>query len=105
MHHFLYERPYFLCRMGLSNELSGSVNHACGTTLDRSRYCPVLAAWLFAAFARTAFKVFAAAVDAEQAFGAAVVDVTAAEVSGVAAVAAAPGFVVVGFAAEGMVCS
>lgn len=44
------------------------------------------------------------AVAAEQAFAAAVVEVTA-SVSGVAAVAAALGAAVVGFAAEGMVYS
>jgi len=50
-----------ICRLDLSNELFGGVNHACGTTLDRSRCCPVLAAWLFAAHARTALEVSAAA--------------------------------------------
>ncbi|WVY99728.1 hypothetical protein V8G54_025798 [Vigna mungo] len=50
-----------ICRLDISNELFGGVNHACGTTLDRSRCCPVLAAWLFAAFARTALEVSAAA--------------------------------------------
>ncbi|CAJ1956452.1 unnamed protein product [Sphenostylis stenocarpa] len=50
-----------ICRLDLSNELFGGVNDACGTTLDRSRCCPVLAAWLFAAHARTALEVSAAA--------------------------------------------
>ncbi|RZB76766.1 uncharacterized GPI-anchored protein At4g28100-like [Glycine soja] len=51
-----------ICRLDLSNELFGGVNAACGggPTLDRSRCCPVLAAWLFAAHARTALEVSAA---------------------------------------------
>ncbi|KAK7272335.1 hypothetical protein RJT34_28859 [Clitoria ternatea] len=51
-----------ICRLDLSNELFGGVNDACGgNTLDRSRCCPVLAAWLFAAHARTALLVSAPA--------------------------------------------
>ncbi|RDX73113.1 putative GPI-anchored protein, partial [Mucuna pruriens] len=50
-----------ICRLDLSNELFGGVNDACGTTLDRSRCCPVLAAWLFAAHARRALEVSAPA--------------------------------------------
>ena len=76
--------------LDLSNKLFDSVNHACGTTLDRSRCCSVLAAWLFTAFARIALEVSVVAVDAEQAFGAIVVDVTTAEVSSVVAAAVAP---------------
>ena len=38
-----------VCRLDLSAELFGGVNDACGRDLDRSRCCPVLAAWLFAA--------------------------------------------------------
>lgn len=45
------------CRLDLSNELFGGVNAACGKNLDRSRCCPVLAAWLFAAHARTALEL------------------------------------------------
>ncbi|KAK7263602.1 hypothetical protein RJT34_31195 [Clitoria ternatea] len=45
------------CRLDLSNELFGGVKDACGKDLDRSRCCPVLAAWLFAAHARTALEV------------------------------------------------
>ncbi|TKY66908.1 GPI-anchored protein [Spatholobus suberectus] len=48
------------CRLDLSNELFGGVKDACGKDLDRSRCCPVLAAWLFAAHARTALEVSAA---------------------------------------------
>ncbi|XP_061346755.1 uncharacterized GPI-anchored protein At4g28100-like [Gastrolobium bilobum] len=50
-----------ICRLDLSNELFGGVNDACGKNLDRSRCCPVLAAWLFAAHARTALEVSAPA--------------------------------------------
>ncbi|XP_027343338.1 uncharacterized GPI-anchored protein At4g28100-like [Abrus precatorius] len=50
-----------ICRLDLSNELFGGVNTACSNTLDRSRCCPVLAAWLFAAHARTALQVSAEA--------------------------------------------
>ncbi|KAI3698279.1 hypothetical protein L2E82_41693 [Cichorium intybus] len=46
-----------LCRLDLSAELFGGVNAACGRNLDRSRCCPVLAAWLFAAHARSALEV------------------------------------------------
>lgn len=49
------------CRLDLSAELFGGVNAACGRNLDRSRCCPVLAAWLFAAHARSALQVTAAA--------------------------------------------
>lgn len=45
------------CRLDLSAELFGGVNDACGRNLDRSRCCPVLAAWLFAAHARSALQV------------------------------------------------
>lgn len=45
------------CRLDLSAELFGGVNEACGRNLDRSRCCPVLAAWLFAAHARSALQV------------------------------------------------
>lgn len=45
------------CRLDLSRELFGGVNDACGKDLDRSRCCPVLAAWLFAAHARSALEV------------------------------------------------
>nr|XP_043626878.1 uncharacterized GPI-anchored protein At4g28100-like [Erigeron canadensis] len=45
------------CKLDLSAELFGGVNAACGQNLDRSRCCPVLAAWLFAAHARTALEV------------------------------------------------
>ncbi|KAK2433439.1 putative GPI-anchored protein [Trifolium repens] len=50
-----------LCRLDLSNELFGGVKDACGKNLDRSRCCPVLAAWLFAAHARSALEITAAA--------------------------------------------
>lgn len=50
-----------LCRLDLSAELFGGVNAACGRNLDRSRCCPVLAAWLFAAHARSALEVNASA--------------------------------------------
>ncbi|XP_044501259.1 uncharacterized GPI-anchored protein At4g28100 [Mangifera indica] len=53
------------CRLDLSAELFGGVNDACGRNLDRSRCCPVLAAWLFAAHARYALQVPAAAPAAE----------------------------------------
>jgi len=45
------------CRLDLSSELFGGVNAACGRNLDRSRCCPVLAAWLFAAHARSALQI------------------------------------------------
>lgn len=45
------------CHLDISDELFGGVKEACGGTLDRSRCCPVLAAWLFAAHARTALEV------------------------------------------------
>ncbi|XP_057792541.1 uncharacterized GPI-anchored protein At4g28100 [Salvia miltiorrhiza] len=49
------------CRLDLSAELFGGVRAACGRNLDRGRCCPVLAAWLFAAHARSALQVPAAA--------------------------------------------
>lgn len=49
------------CRLDLSKELFGGVKDACGKDLDRSRCCPVLEAWLFAAHARSALKVWAPA--------------------------------------------
>lgn len=49
------------CRLDLSAELFGGVGEACGRNLDRSRCCPVLAAWLFAAHARSALEVHAPA--------------------------------------------
>ncbi|GMI99670.1 ENDODERMIS7 [Hibiscus trionum] len=49
------------CRLDLSAELFGGVNDACGHDLDRSRCCPVLAAWLYAAHARYALEVSAPA--------------------------------------------
>ncbi|KAL8137866.1 hypothetical protein V2J09_003867 [Rumex salicifolius] len=45
------------CHLDLSDELFGGVNDACGHNLDRSRCCPVLAAWLFAAYARSALSI------------------------------------------------
>ncbi|KAF1885213.1 hypothetical protein Lal_00029102 [Lupinus albus] len=45
------------CHLDLTDELFGGVNAACGKNLDRSRCCPVLAAWLFAAHARTALEL------------------------------------------------
>lgn len=48
------------CRLDLSDELFGGVREACGRDLDRSRCCPVLAAWLFAAHARSALEVSSA---------------------------------------------
>ncbi|KAJ6349059.1 hypothetical protein OIU77_006615 [Salix suchowensis] len=50
-----------ICHLDLSAELFGGVNDACGRDLDRSRCCPVLAAWLFAAHARLALQVLAPA--------------------------------------------
>ncbi|XP_022749072.1 uncharacterized GPI-anchored protein At4g28100-like [Durio zibethinus] len=50
-----------VCRLDLSAELFGGVSDACGHNLDRSRCCPVLAAWLFAAHARYALEVSAPA--------------------------------------------
>ncbi|XP_062106238.1 uncharacterized GPI-anchored protein At4g28100 [Humulus lupulus] len=49
------------CRLDLSDELFGGVKEACGRDLDRSRCCPVLAAWLFAAHARSALELPSAA--------------------------------------------
>ncbi|CAL9037332.1 unnamed protein product [Musa banksii] len=46
------------CRLDLSDELFGGVGDACiRGGLDRSRCCPVLAAWLFAAHARSALEL------------------------------------------------
>uniref|UniRef100_A0A7N0TFH0 SPARK domain-containing protein n=1 Tax=Kalanchoe fedtschenkoi TaxID=63787 RepID=A0A7N0TFH0_KALFE len=45
------------CRLDLSAELFGGVKDACARNLDRSRCCPVLAAWLFAAHARSALQL------------------------------------------------
>lgn len=53
-----------ICRLDLSDELFGGVSAACGQNLDRSRCCPVLAAWLFAAHARSALQVSGAAAPA-----------------------------------------
>lgn len=50
-----------ICRLDLSAELFGGVKEACGRNLDRSRCCPVLAAWLFAAHARYALQITAPA--------------------------------------------
>lgn len=46
------------CELDLSAEMFGGVEEACGrgVKLDRSRCCPVLAAWLFAAHARSALR-------------------------------------------------
>ncbi|KAI5660748.1 hypothetical protein M9H77_20071 [Catharanthus roseus] len=49
------------CRLDLSAELFGGVSAACGRDLDRSRCCPVLAAWLFAAHAHSALQINSAA--------------------------------------------
>ncbi|KAL6503581.1 hypothetical protein OROGR_025504 [Orobanche gracilis] len=49
------------CRLDLSAELFGGVDAACNSILDRNRCCPVLAAWHFAAHARSALQVTAAA--------------------------------------------
>lgn len=49
------------CHLDLSEELFGGVRQACVRTLDRSRCCPVLAAWLFAAHARSALELTPAA--------------------------------------------
>lgn len=46
------------CKLNLSAELFGGVKDACGHhTLDRSRCCPVLAAWLFAAHSSYALQL------------------------------------------------
>ncbi|KAH0455012.1 hypothetical protein IEQ34_016936 [Dendrobium chrysotoxum] len=46
------------CELDLSAEMFGGVEEACGrgVKIDRSRCCPVLAAWLFAAHARSALR-------------------------------------------------
>ncbi|XP_077243320.1 putative GPI-anchored protein At4g28100 [Tasmannia lanceolata] len=49
------------CHLDLSDELFGGVGEACGRNLDRSRCCPVLAAWLFAAHAQSALQISAPA--------------------------------------------
>ncbi|KAJ7981380.1 Transmembrane protein [Quillaja saponaria] len=54
------------CKLDLSKELFGGVNDACGKNLDRSRCCPVLEAWLFAAHARSALEVSAPAPTTEE---------------------------------------
>ncbi|XP_042448261.1 uncharacterized GPI-anchored protein At4g28100-like [Zingiber officinale] len=47
-----------VCHLDLSDELFGGVNDACARGgLGRSRCCPVLAAWLFAAHARYALEL------------------------------------------------
>lgn len=53
------------CRLDLSDELFGGVRQACNGNLDRSRCCPVLAAWLFAAHARSALEVSGPAASGE----------------------------------------
>lgn len=54
------------CRLDLSDELFGGVGDACVRGgLDRSRCCPVLAAWLFAAHARSALALPPAAAEWE----------------------------------------
>ena len=55
------------CRLDLSAELFGGVSDACGKNLDRSRCCPVLAAWLYAAHARSALQVQSASAPAPDA--------------------------------------
>ncbi|KAK8482124.1 hypothetical protein V6N11_063468 [Hibiscus sabdariffa] len=59
--HSLLKPKLKFARLDLSAELFGGVNDACGHNLDRSRCCPVLAAWLFAAHARYALQVSAPA--------------------------------------------
>ncbi|XP_068639507.1 uncharacterized GPI-anchored protein At4g28100-like [Aristolochia californica] len=54
---FPVQNRALICRLDLSDELFGGVADACGGNLDRSRCCPVLAAWLFAAHARTALQI------------------------------------------------
>ncbi|KAG6471021.1 hypothetical protein ZIOFF_072113 [Zingiber officinale] len=55
-----------VCHLDLSDELFGGVNDACARGgLGRSRCCPVLAAWLFAAHARYALEL-RAPLDAAQ---------------------------------------
>ncbi|KAL8188720.1 hypothetical protein R6Q57_029740 [Mikania cordata] len=54
---FPVQNPAQTCRLDLSAELFGGVNAACGHNLDWSRCCPVLAAWLFAAHARSALEL------------------------------------------------
>ncbi|KAF7144732.1 hypothetical protein RHSIM_Rhsim04G0062300 [Rhododendron simsii] len=55
------------CRLDISAELFGGVSAACGRDLDRSRCCPVLAAWLFAAHARSALQLPASVPAADSA--------------------------------------
>ncbi|KAF6163339.1 hypothetical protein GIB67_025203 [Kingdonia uniflora] len=46
------------CHLDLSAELFGGVHNACTSpNLDRTKCCPVLAAWLFAAHATSALKI------------------------------------------------
>ncbi|KAG0466849.1 hypothetical protein HPP92_018429 [Vanilla planifolia] len=49
------------CQLDLSTEMFGSIQQACGIgtrgSLDRSRCCPVLAAWLYAAYSRSALRL------------------------------------------------
>ncbi|XP_059282659.1 uncharacterized GPI-anchored protein At4g28100 [Lycium ferocissimum] len=52
------------CHLDLSDELFGGVSAACGSNLDRSRCCPVLEAWLFAAHARSALQISGAVAPA-----------------------------------------
>ncbi|RAL41805.1 hypothetical protein DM860_008987 [Cuscuta australis] len=50
------------CKLDFSAELFGGVKAACPSgNLDRNRCCPVLAAWVYAAYARSALQVSAAA--------------------------------------------
>lgn len=45
------------CELDLSDELFGGVKEACnGNQIDRSRCCPVMASWLYAAHARKAME-------------------------------------------------
>lgn len=55
-----------ICKLDLSAELFGGVSQACVRNLDRSRCCPVLAAWLFAAHARSALQLPAPAPSSEE---------------------------------------
>ncbi|XP_048432508.1 uncharacterized protein LOC125473559 [Pyrus x bretschneideri] len=57
------QNPTQTCHLDLSAELFGGVSQACGRNLDRSRCCPVLAAWLFAAHARSALELPSSAPD------------------------------------------
>ncbi|KAL1327910.1 hypothetical protein HN51_037898 [Arachis hypogaea] len=55
------------CSLRLSDEHYQGIKNACGSSLDRSRCCPVLAAWLYSAYSSTALKHAAAAADADAA--------------------------------------